>query len=223
MRADLFRFDRTNIIDYFPVFWSISAVKKVLTLSLSMLCAAVLAARADIIPSFVGVTPSGGNTVWTYSIDITSTQYVTTGNFFTIYDFGPFIGGTGNQPSGWTLTSSLVSTPPFQTNPPDDPTLLNLTWTYTGTNIPSNTTLSPFEVTIAGITPSPVPIRDSRFAAEGTNSTNDTSIGNVGHISVPVLEPTVPEASTFSLLVSASGLMGVCWIVSRLRKRQLRA
>ena len=196
-------------------------MRKIFTLSLSVLWVAVLAARADIIPSFAGVTPSGGNTVWAYTIDITSGQNVTTGDFFTIYDFGPFIAGTAIQPSGWTLTSSLVGVTPSQTLPPDDPTLLNLTWTYSGPTI-VGTGLGPFEVTIAGVTPSPVPIRTTHFAAEATQIGNSDKIDNVGLISVPVLGTTVPEASTFSLLVSASGLMAVCWLVSRRRKRQLR-
>jgi hypothetical protein len=187
-----------------------------------VLWAAVLAARADIIPAFTGVTPSGENTVWTYTIDITSGQNVKAGDFFTIYDFGPFIAGTDVQPSGWTLGSSLVGITPSQTLPPDDPTLLNLTWTYSGPTIIGEG-LGPFEVTIAGVTPSPVPIRTSHFAAEATQIGSGDKVDNVGLISVPVIGPTVPEASTFSLLVSASGLMGICWLVTRLRKRQLRA
>jgi hypothetical protein len=188
-----------------------------------MLAAAVLVARADIIPSFVGVTPSGGNTVWTYSIDITSQQMVTAGDFFTIYDFGPFIAGTGNQPSGWTLTSSLLGVTPAHVAPTDDANILNLTWTYNGPTIPTST-LAPFEVTLTGAMPSPVPFRNSHFAAEATSiDPPHSKLDNIGQISVPVLGPTVPEASTLSLLVSASSLMGVCWIVSRLRKRQLRA
>ena len=199
-------------------------MKKIFTLSLSVLWVAVLAARADIIPTFTGVTPSGSNTVWNYTIDITSGQNVTTGDFFTIYDFGPFIAGTAVQPSGWTLSSSLVGITPSQTAPPDNPALLNLTWTYSGPTI-IGVGLGPFEVTIAGVTPSPVPIRNSHFAAEATliGSPAGTKVDNVGLISVPVLGPTVPEASTFSLLVSASVLMGVGWIISRFRKRQLRA
>jgi hypothetical protein len=198
-------------------------MRRILALSVIWIGLSLIPAQAHIIPAFVGATPSGGNTVWTYSIDITSGQSVTTGDFFTIYDFGPFLAGTGNQPSGWTLTSSLLSTAPPQTNPPDDPGILNLTWTYTGPTLPPTAGILPFEVTIAGVTPSPVPIRTSYFAATGTQLGSGDKLGNVGQISVPVLGPTVPEASTFSLLVSASGLMGVYWIVSRFRKRQLRA
>jgi hypothetical protein len=194
-------------------------VRKLFTLSLSVLWVAVLAARADIIPTFTGATSSGGNTVWNYTIDITNGQNVTSGDFFTIYDFGPFLAGTGVQPSGWTLTSALLGVTPSQTRPADDPAILNLTWTYNGPTI-TGTGLGPFSVTIAGVTPSPAPIRTSHFAAEATQIGSGNKIDNVGQISVPVI---VPEASTLSLFVSASGLMGVCWIVSRFRKRHLRA
>jgi hypothetical protein len=194
-------------------------VRKLFTLSLSVLWVAVLAARADIIPTFTGATSSGGNTVWSYTIDITNGQNVTSGDFFTIYDFGPFLAGTGVQPSGWTLTSAFLGVTPSQTRPADDPAILNLTWTYNGPTI-TGTGLGPFSVTIAGVTPSPAPIRTSHFAAEATQISSGDKIDNVGQISVPVI---VPEASTFSLFVSASGLMGVCWIVSRFRKRHLRA
>jgi hypothetical protein len=187
-----------------------------------VLWVAVLAARADIIPAFSGATSAGGNTVWSYTIDITSGQNVTTGDFFTIYDFGPFIAGTAVQPSGWTLSSSFLGVTPSQTLPSDDPAILNLTWTYTGPTI-VGLGLGPFSVNIAGVTSSPVPFRTSHFAAEATQIGSGDKVDNVGQISVPVLGPTVPEASTFSLFVSASGLIGVGWIVSRLRKRQLRA
>jgi hypothetical protein len=219
-----FVWDERILLTISLFFEGLGAVRKIFTLGLSIgvLWTAGLTARAHIIPSFVGATPSGGNTVWTYSIDITSLQNVTAGDFFTIYDFGPFLAGTGNQPSGWTLSSSLLGVNPSQLIiSGDDPTLLNLTWTYNGPTIPSNTTLAPFEVTIAGVTPFPVPVRNSFFAAEATAAgVHPDKQDNIGQISVPVI---VPEASTFSLLVGASGLMGVCWIVSRLRKRQLRA
>ena len=106
-------------------------------MSLIALVAAVAAVHADIIPSFAGTSAGGGtNTVWNYTINITSDQQVMTGDFFTIYDFGPFVAGSATQPAGWTFSSSLVTTPPANTNPPDNPSLANLTWTYAGVTIP---------------------------------------------------------------------------------------
>src|SRR5438552_8136825 len=123
-------------------------MKKTLVLIGWLVAAAVV--RGDIIPSFEFATPSGGNTIWGYHIDITSGQQVTTGDFFTIYDFGPFIPGSNIQPTGWTFSSSLVGPTPSSVAPPDNPNVLNLTWTYSGTTIPTGTELGPFSVTIAG-------------------------------------------------------------------------
>src|ERR1700730_7782287 len=112
---------------------------------------AIVAVRGDIIPVFTGTSPSGTNTVWGYQIDITTNQQVTTGDFFTIYDFGPFISGSNVQPSGWTFSSSLLTSPPPGINVPDNPSLANLTWTYTGSvTIPTGSSVGPFSVTVAG-------------------------------------------------------------------------
>ncbi len=177
---------------------------------------ATAAVRGDIIPSFVGATPSGGNTVWGYQINITTDQQVTTGDFFTIYDFGAFIAGSNAQPSGWTFSSSLLGPTPSATNPPDDPTLQNITWTYSGPTLASNTSAGPFSVSTVGTQPSPVPLRDSYFAAQATRSTGaniGTKINNVGRIPVPT---TVPEPTTLSLI--ALGAAGAA--IRALRRRR---
>ncbi len=181
-------------------------MKKLSAIALIGVVAVVSTVRADIIPSFDGTTPgTGTNTVWNYSINITSDQQVTTGDFFTIYDFGPFIAGSNVQPAGWTFSSSLMTTPPFGTNPPDNPTLENLTWIYGGAStIPSGTHLSGFSVTQATSQFQGAPSTQAAyFAAQGTRSTGGsagTKISNVGQIPVPV---PVPEPTTLSLLALA--------------------
>lgn len=181
--------------------------------------AAIATIRADIIPNFTGTSAgSGTNTVWNYTIDITTNQQVTTGDFFTIYDFGPFISGTNVQPTGWTFSSSLVTGPPFGTNPPDNPTLENLTWLYAGAaTIPSGTTVGTFSVTVATSQFQQVPsTRNSYFAAQATRGSGNplgTKIGNVGQLPVPV---PVPEPTTLSLLA----LAGVGSALRAIRRRK---
>jgi hypothetical protein len=180
---------------------------------------AIAAVRGDIIPVFTGTSPSGTNTVWGYQIDITTNQQVTTGDFFTIYDFGPFISGSNVQPSGWTFSSSLVTAPPAGVTPPDDPTLLNLTWTYTGSaTIPTNSTVGPFSVTVAGTQFQEAPqTRAAFFAAQATRASgNDagSKINNVGQVPVPV---AVPEPTTLSLL--ALGAAGAAAKALRRRRK----
>ena len=183
--------------------------------SILIVClAAIAVVRGDIIPVFTGTSPSGTDTVWGYQIDITSNQQVTTGDFFTIYDFGPFISGSNVQPSDWTFSSSLLTPPPSGTNPPDDPTLLNLTWTYTGvTTIPTDSTVGPFSVTVAGTQFQEVPAtRASYFAAQATRVGNGTKINNVGQIPVPT---NIPEPTTLSLFT-----LGVAGAAARALRRR---
>jgi hypothetical protein len=178
---------------------------------------AAMSVRGDIIPSFAGTVPGGGtNTIWSYTINITSDQQVTAGDFFTIYDFGPFIAGSAAQPSGWSFSSSLVTPPPANTNPPDNATLANLTWTYTGAaTIPTGTSLGPFSVTQATTLFQEVPsTKTGFFAAQATrNNGNSTKISNVGQLPVPV---PVPEPTTLSLLALAG--MGSALRAMRRRK-----
>ena len=193
-------------------------MKKLSVVALIALVATV-SLRGDIIPSFGGTMPgSGTNTVWNYTIDIASDQQVTAGDFFTIYDFGPFIAGSAAQPSGWTFSASLITTPPSGTNPPDNPTLENLTWTYMGAAaIASNTHLGNFSVTVATSQFQAVPsTRNAYFAAQATRTTGGTAgtkINNVGQIPVPV---PIPEPTTLSLLA----LAGAGSVLRTIRRRK---
>ena len=179
-------------------------MKKISVVALIGLVAAISTIRADIIPSFGGTSPgSGTNTVWNYTINITSDQQVMAGDFFTIYDFGPFIAGSATQPTGWTFSSLLVTPPPSGTNPPDSPSLENLTWTYMGsTTIPSNTNLSGFSVTQLTSMFQEVPsTKTGFFAASATSNTGGGGkINNVGQVPVPA---PIPEPTTLSLLALA--------------------
>jgi hypothetical protein len=198
-------------------------MKKKLALGLIGLVTVMAAAHADLIPSFIGTSsmgdPSNPNTAWNYSMDITSQQNATSGDFFTIYDFGSFLAGSATQPTGWTLTSSFLGTTPAQTNPNDDPSLLNLTWTYTGPTLsgesPEGQGIGPFSVTVLG---RPTLPRISNFAAQGTLAAGPnagTKVGNVGEIRVPT---PIPEPSTFALVGLAGGVALIGRAISRRRK-----
>src|SRR5262245_14825809 len=91
------------------------------------------AARADLTTSFVSVTPVAGGFDWQYRVDLDAIQTIDptkTSNFVTIYDFGPnhLILGLPN----FSYSSTLQNTPAFETNPVDNPTILNVRFTYTG-------------------------------------------------------------------------------------------
>ncbi|MEP6602483.1 MAG: hypothetical protein ABJB69_00885 [Spartobacteria bacterium] len=147
-------------------------------------------------------------------MNVTIDQMVTTGDYFTLYDFGAFTAGSNMQPAGWTFFSSLLGTTPAQVNATDNPSLLNLTWTYTGaTPITGSAFLGNFSV-IAGTDQ----LRTADFAAEATRSTGPnagTKVDNIGRVSVPV-----PEMSALLPILSVCGAGFVASVPSLLRRRR---
>jgi hypothetical protein len=94
------------------------------------LAATIVAGRADIIPSFLSQTSTGGpnpNTVFSYSANVTDEQNANDGDYFTIYDFGSIVPNSNVQPAGWGFSQQLVGPTPTGTNPNDNPNILNLT------------------------------------------------------------------------------------------------
>ena len=163
--------------------------------SLGFFAAAILAlaARADIIPSITtatDVTPvGGGDFSWNYSATLTQDENVVRHDFFTIYDFGSIAPGSNTQPTGWTFSQALIGPTAALTSPTDNPSILNLTWTYTGTTpINGSAALGVFSV-ITGTDQ----LKTGQFTAQATrNSGPDagTKISNVGNVAVPVPEPS---------------------------------
>jgi hypothetical protein len=178
-----------------------------------VLGAAFLTARADIIPTLSNTPANGSNFTWNYSANVTLDQMVQPGDFFTIYDFGNFVAGSNLQPTGWTFSSSLVGTNPSLVTPTDNPSILNLTWTYHGqTPINGAAALGTFSVVT-----NTNQLKTSDFAAEATRNTGPnagTKVDNVGQVSVPV-----PEMSALLpiLSVCAAGLLSL--LPSMLRRR----
>lgn len=180
--------------------------------------ATVFSARADIIPTLSPNPPAstGGGFTWNYSANVTIDQTVQQGDFFTIYDFGTFVSGSNLQPTGWTFSSALSGVNPTLVTPTDNPSIRNVTWTYTGTApINGSALLGDFSV-IASTNQ----LKDSDFAAQGTRNSGPnigTKIDNVGRVSVPV-----PEMSALLPILSVCGAALVGAIPSFLRRRQLR-
>jgi hypothetical protein len=156
------------------------------------------AARGDLIPSFDSAFAFGNNSVYNYTANVVELTEVRTGDYFTIYDFGNFVPGSNSQPIGWALTSLPLGITPGQTLPNDNPSLLNLTWTYDGPTITGPALdIGVFRVTVVG----PVSaLGTSQFASQSTRSTGPnagTKLQNIGAIPVPV---AIPEPSTLILL-----------------------
>lgn len=181
---------------------------------LGLILGAVVAARADIIPTLTTISPNGADFTWNYSSNVTVDQQVNPGDFFTIYDFGNFVNGSNGQPLNWTFSSALVGTNPSNVIPTDNPTLANLTWTYNGnTPITGSAALGAFSV----VANTNQLTQMGHFASKATRSTGPdvgTEIDNVGTVSVPV-----PEMSALLpiLSVCAAGLLSM--VPTWLRRR----
>jgi hypothetical protein len=191
---------------------------KTFFLGLLAVGATLFSARGDIIPTLSPNPPgsAAGGFTWNYSTNVTVDQMVTHGDFFTIYDFGNFASGSNLQPTGWAFSSALVGTNPSLVLPVDNPSILNLTWTYTGTTpINGSALLGDFSV-IASTNQ----LKDSDFAAEATRNSGPnagTKIDNVGRVSVPV-----PEMSALLPILSICGAGLAASIPSFLRRRKTR-
>jgi hypothetical protein len=192
------------------------AMRKSLSLGLIVIGTAIFTARADIIPTLspVPVAPAVGGFTWNYSTNVTVDQMVTTGDYFTIYDFGSFTAGSNLQPAGWAFSSSLLGTTPSLVLPTDSASILNLTWTYTGlAPIGGAATLGNFSVIAASDQ-----LSSSDFAAEATRNggpTAGTKVDNIGRVSVPI-----PEMSALLPILSLCGAGFAASIPSLLRRRK---
>ena len=184
-------------------------IKKI-CVGLLALAGTALTARADIIASFDSIVPNGSNFQFNYTATVTGDQEVETGDFFTIYDFNGLVPNSGSMPPNWSFSSAFLGRTPTQVNPPDDPTILNITFTYTGTMpIIGPAPLGTFSA-VSNFGQS----HPGYFAAEATANPGGNKIDNVGVIPVPV-----PEISTFSQILEVCGLGIVGFAASWLRKR----
>src|SRR5438270_1917116 len=113
-------------------------------------------ARADIVPdvgtpAIVGI--GGGQFRWDYSVSVSATETVNTGDFFTIYDFNQIQSVT--PAAGWSFSIQNTGITPGNVIPTDNPAITNVTFTYTAAPpIPGGgTTSTPLGVfSVVGLT-----------------------------------------------------------------------
>ncbi len=177
-------------------------------------------AKADLVPTLNSTTISGVNTVFHYTIALTINSKIAGGgvnDFFTFYDFAGYIPNSGvivNSVGTWVKTEQNSGPIPALTAPPDDPTKLNITFTYTAaasvtgpvTNVLSVDLTSSLPLSGFVFTP---------YAGSSTNNQNNSVQGNAGFVQGP---NPVPEPSTFILL----GLGGVLCTLHARRVRNAR-
>lgn len=174
------------------------------------------AAQAGLIPNKVTILPDGTDFRWTYNVVVTSDVYLTTGDYFTVYDFAGAYAGKEQFPTDWAMSTVNLGKTPGQTNPTDDPNVPNYTFTYTGpTRVVGASGLGNFMLM--------TPYSDS-VLADFTSAThrqdNDNTEHNITATLVPVAiapPPPIdsPEPATLALCGAA-----LPWAVLKLRRRR---
>jgi hypothetical protein len=189
-------------------------MRKISILGFAAFSAITVAAYADVIPTLSSITQNGNGFSWNYSANVTVDERVEPGDFFTIYDFGNFVLGSNMQPANWTFSSSLLGRTPPLVLPHDDPSILNLTWTYAG----QTPIIGPDFLGIFSVTNNTNQLTTGQFAAEATRNggPNDgTKIDNIGSVAVPV-----PEMSALLPILSVCSASLLALLPSFLRRRQ---
>jgi hypothetical protein len=194
-----------------------------------LLCNLVVdVAHGTLIPNLDFETDNGGGTfAFDYSaivsrderLDPAATSGVTcpglggpvqcnpTGTFFTIYDVGGFV-KVSALPPNWTATTQLTGLTPSSINGSsiDDPTLVNVTFSYSGPILHGGSTgiaIGEFQIISTQLAQV-----SGNFSSQATKDTGD-QVGltdqTVGPVTVPAA--IVPEPA--ALLLVAGGLVGL--------------
>jgi len=133
------------------------------------------------------------------------------GDFLTVYDLGDLLGAAPtasypitSAPAGLTASTAFLGVTPAGVNPTDDPTRLNITFTYEGTPLLTDTTFTvtfSTAVPIAGTTAGQFTSTDTLVATGG-------KINQSGAVTIPV---SVPEPTSVVLLgIGLGSLALIC-------------
>jgi hypothetical protein len=189
-------------------------MRKSFALGLLALAGTAFIAQGSIGLEEPSISPTNGAFTWNYSGTVFSGETVTQGSFFTIYDFGNFNSNSNVQPADWKFTTGTSGITPIGTpTVKDDPSIPNLTWTYTGLTSITGANVIGNLGTFSVIT-NTNQIRDGEFAAQATSTNQGSADFTQRNVGVPI-----PEASTLLPILSICGAAIVAGIPSVLRRK----
>ena len=210
-----------KLLTHIPVFDSLPAatshiMRKIFALGLLALAGTAFIARGSVGLQEPDITAATGGFTWNYSGTVFTGETITNGSFFTIYDFGSILPNSNAQPTGWTFSSSLVGTTPVGTpTVGDNPSIPNLTWTYTGAPISGTNVIG--NLGIFSVVSATNQTRDGEFAAQAISTAQGSPDFTQRNIGVPV-----PEAATLLPILSVCGAAIASGIPTILRRRKQR-
>lgn len=172
-------------------------------------------ASASIIPSLTGDPTDNGNGSFTYIYEATlaSDQALFDGSYFTLYDFGGFL-GFGDVPEFWTPSAQLVGVTPGNVVPNDDPTILNLTFTYSGPVVNYDEPGMEMELGLFEVFSSIGVFRLDDFTSEAVKNSGEgrgSLVSSIGMEAVAVPGDNgavVPEPAVWGLMIAGFGMVG---------------
>ncbi len=187
--------------------------------------------EAGLLPVSVSVQPEAGNFRWTYSVVLPTDMKLQAGDYFTIYDFGGYVNGTGNVLSPfpdssaadfWSFSTNKIGPTPDRLNPVDDAEIDNLTYTYNGPTIPTG------QVTLGNFVATSL-FSDSKtsfFTATNPRAAGGEIDNNITETLSPTgsdMPPTpgVPEPATLALAGLGLPLVGAARWLRRKKAEQV--